>query len=101
MLLKPGSDIKYINNIYNYIDYFDKLYKLFKRYTCMKYFVGDIVKFQLESGEIREGNVRFIDMIHNKKILYINGFRGCAYKVPEENVISRSSLLKKLFDYSK
>lgn len=58
----------------------------------MKYSVGDIVKFRIESGEIQEGDVQFIDMIHNRKILYINGFRGCAYKVPEKNVISRSSL---------
>ncbi len=58
----------------------------------MKYSVGDIVKFQLESGEIQEGDVRFIDMAHNRVILYINGFRGCAYKVPEKNVISRSCL---------
>ncbi len=61
----------------------------------MKYSVGDIVKFQLESGEIQEGDVRFIDMTHNREILYINSFRGCAHKVPEKSVISRSCLWKK------
>lgn len=31
----------------------------------MKYSSGDIVQFKLESGEIQEGNVLFIDMTHN------------------------------------
>ena len=55
----------------------------------MKYSVGDIVKFKLESGEIQEGDVQFIEKRRNEEILYINSFTRWAYKIPEKRVVSR------------
>ncbi|VVB90425.1 Uncharacterised protein [uncultured archaeon] len=55
----------------------------------MKYAIGDIVRFKLESGEVQEGDVQFVDRSVNENILYINGFCRWAYKVPEKRIISR------------
>jgi hypothetical protein len=60
----------------------------------MKYSVGDIVKFKLESGEIEKGDVQFIEEKRRKKILYINSFSRWAYKVPEQRIISRVRVKK-------
>jgi len=55
----------------------------------MKYAVGDIVKFKLESGEIQKGNVQFIEKKSKGEIFYINSFNRWAYKVPDKRIISR------------
>ncbi len=55
----------------------------------MKYSRGDIVKFKLESGEIQEGDVQFVEKRHNGDLLYINSFTRWAYKVPDERVVAR------------
>ncbi len=55
----------------------------------MKYTIGDIVRFKLESGEVQEGDVQFVERSMNEDILYINGFCRWAYKIPEKRVISR------------
>ena len=60
----------------------------------MKYSVGDIVKFKLESGEIEEGDVRFVEKRRNGEILYINSFSRWAYKVPEKRVVKRVRVKK-------
>ncbi len=61
----------------------------------MKYSIGDIVKFKLESGEVHEGDVQFIEKNINEDILYINGFSGWAYKIPEKRVVSRVAVKNK------
>ena len=55
----------------------------------MNYSVGDIVRFKLESGEVQEGDVQYIEKNIDEKILYINSFKKWAYKVPETRVISQ------------
>ena len=55
----------------------------------MKYSIGDIVRFKVGSSEIQKGNVQFIEKSKNENILYVNGFGGWAYKIPEINVLSR------------
>ena len=55
----------------------------------MKYSVGDIVKFKLGSGEIEEGDVRFVEKKRSGQILYINSFSRWAYKVTEKRIIKR------------
>ncbi len=55
----------------------------------MKYYIGDIVKFKLESGEIQEGDVQYIESTIRENILYINSFSGWAYRVPEKSIVSR------------
>ena len=54
----------------------------------MKYSRGDIVRFRIGADEIQEGEVQVIEEEHNEDILYINGFSGWAYKVPEERIVS-------------
>lgn len=51
----------------------------------MEYSSGDIVKFQLESGEIQEGDVRFIERCRNEDILFISSFNRW---VPENRIIA-------------
>jgi hypothetical protein len=60
----------------------------------MKYSIGDIVKFKLESGEIEKGDVQFIEKKRRERILYINSFSRWAYKVPEKRIISRVRVKK-------
>ncbi len=60
----------------------------------MKYSVGDIVKFKLESGEIQEGDVRYVEKKRDEEILYINSFSKWAYKVPEKRVVRRVRVRK-------
>ncbi len=60
----------------------------------MKYTKGDIVKFKLESGEVHEGDVQYIETTRRGDLLYINSFNRWAYKVPEKRVISRTNLKK-------
>jgi hypothetical protein len=55
----------------------------------MKYSRGDVVKFKLQSGEIEEGDVQFVEKRRNEEILYINSFSRWAYKVPEKRVLRR------------
>lgn len=55
----------------------------------MNYSVGDIVRFKLESGEVQEGNVQYVERNIDEEILYINSFKKWAYKVPEKRVISQ------------
>jgi hypothetical protein len=58
----------------------------------MKCSIGDNVRFKLESGEVQEGNVQFVEKGRNEATLYVNGFCRWAYKVPENRVISRVPL---------
>ncbi len=54
----------------------------------MKYTIGEIVRFKAGS-ELLEGDVQFVERNANEDILYVNGFCGWAYKVPEGKVVSR------------
>ncbi len=54
----------------------------------MKYTKGEIVRFKAGS-ELLEGDVQFVERNANEDILYVNGFCGWAYKVPEGKVVSR------------
>lgn len=60
----------------------------------MKYSKGDIVKFKLESGEVHEGDVQYIESTRRGEILYINSFNRWAYKVPEKRIISLTNQKK-------
>ena len=60
----------------------------------MKYSKGDIVRFKLQTGEVQEGDIQFIERTRRGEILYINSFNRWAYKVPEKRVISRVRLKK-------
>ena len=55
----------------------------------MKYSIGEIVRFKIGSGDVIEGNVQFVEKSADENILYINGFCGWAYKVPEKKVVSK------------
>ena len=54
----------------------------------MKYNIGDIVRFKLESGEVQEGNIQFIEKNRYDETFYINSFNRWAYKIPGRNIIS-------------
>lgn len=54
----------------------------------MKYTIGDNVRFKLESGEVQEGNIQFIEKSRYEEIFYINSFSRWAYKVPGRKIIS-------------
>lgn len=54
----------------------------------MKYFTGDIVKFKLESGEIMEEDVEFIERGYCEDIVYVSSFNRWD-RVPENRIISR------------
>ncbi|MFZ3382365.1 MAG: hypothetical protein WA144_00420 [Candidatus Methanoperedens sp.] len=58
-----------------------------KNSDSMEYSTGDIVKFKLESGEIQEGDVRFIERSRNEDILYISSFNRWD-RVPENRIIA-------------
>ncbi len=60
----------------------------------MKYSRGDVVKFKLESGEVHEGDVQFVEERRNGEVLYINSFSRWAYKVPDERVVKRVRVKK-------
>lgn len=66
-----------------------KLKEIKKASEYMRYSRGDIVRFRVGSDEIQEGEVQVIEEDHNEDILYINGFCGWAYKVPERSIVSR------------
>ncbi len=53
----------------------------------MEYSTGDIVKFKLESAEIQEGDVQFIERRRNEDILYISSFNRWD-RVPENKIIA-------------
>jgi len=50
--------------------------------------IGDIVRFKLESGEVQEGNIIFIEKSRYEETFYINGFSRWAYKIPGKEIIS-------------
>ena len=54
----------------------------------MKYTIGDNVRFKLESGEVQEGNIQFIEKSRYEEIFYINSVSRWAYKVPGKRIIS-------------
>ncbi|MDD5615175.1 MAG: hypothetical protein PHH85_03140 [Candidatus Methanoperedens sp.] len=54
----------------------------------MEFSTGDTVKFKLESGEIQEGDVLFIERRLREDILYINCSDRRAYRVPGKKIIS-------------
>ncbi len=58
----------------------------------MEISTGDIVKFKLESGEVIEGDVQFIERRRIEDILYISSFNRWD-RVPENRIIAR--LLKR------
>jgi len=60
---------------------------------CVEFSTGDIVKFKLESGEILEGDVRFIERSRNEDILYISSFNRWD-RVPENRIIERVPVCK-------
>lgn len=53
----------------------------------MKHTIGDAVRFRLESGEVQEGNIQFIEKGNSEEIYYINSSRW-AYKISGEKIIS-------------
>ncbi|HEX7627933.1 MAG TPA: hypothetical protein VF354_03315 [Candidatus Methanoperedens sp.] len=57
----------------------------------MKYSIGDIVKFKIGSIETDKGEVKFIEEDSYENTLYINGYSGWAYKVPEKKIVSLCS----------
>jgi len=54
----------------------------------MKYTIGANVRFKLESGEVEDGNIQFIERNRNEEIYYINGSSRWAYKIPGRKIIS-------------
>ena len=54
----------------------------------MKYAIGDTVRFKLESGEVEEGNIQFIEKNRSEETFYINSFNNWAYKVSGRKIIS-------------
>jgi len=53
----------------------------------MKYTIGDNVRFKLESGEVQDGNIQFIEKGKYEEIFYINSSSRWAYKVPRKRII--------------
>ena len=53
----------------------------------MIYNIGDTVRFKLESGEVQDGNIQFIEKNKNEEIFYINSFSRWAYKIPGKKII--------------
>jgi len=41
----------------------------------------DAVRFKLESGEVQEGNIQFIEKGNSEEIYYINSSNRWAYKI--------------------
>ena len=54
----------------------------------MTYNLGDKVRFKLESGEVHDGNIQFIEKNKNEEIYYINSSSRWAYKILGEKIIS-------------
>lgn len=54
----------------------------------MKYTIGDAVRFRLDTGEIEEGNIQYIEKGGCDEIYYINSFNRWAYKIPGKKIIS-------------
>jgi hypothetical protein len=54
----------------------------------MKYTIGDTVRFKLESGEVQEGNIQFIEKNRSEETFYINSFSNWAYKVSGRKIIT-------------
>ena len=54
----------------------------------MKYTIGDAVRFKLESGDVEEGNIQFIEKGNSEEIYYINSSNKWAYKIPGKKIIS-------------
>ena len=57
----------------------------------MIYTIGDNVRFKLESGEVQDGNIQYIEKNKNEEIYYINSFSRWAYKIPAKKIISQFS----------
>jgi len=55
----------------------------------MKYTIGDAVRFKLESGEVQEGNIKYVEKSKYEEIYYINSFKRWAYKIPGKKIISK------------
>jgi len=55
----------------------------------MAYTIGNNVRFKLESGEIQEGNIQFIEKSKYEEIFYINSFNRWAYKISGKRIISQ------------
>lgn len=55
----------------------------------MKYTIGDVVRFKLESGEVHEGDIQYVENSSHDKIYYINSFNRWAYKIPGKKIISQ------------
>jgi hypothetical protein len=55
----------------------------------MIYTIGDNVRFKLESGEVQEGNIQFIEKNRYEEIFYINSFNRWAYKITGKKIISQ------------
>lgn len=53
----------------------------------MIYNIGDTVRFKLESGEVQEGNIIFIEKCKYEETFYINSFSRWAYKIPGKKII--------------
>lgn len=54
----------------------------------MKHTIGEAVKFKLESGDVEEGNIQFIENGNSEEIYYINSTNKWAYKVSGKKIIS-------------
>jgi len=55
----------------------------------MRYTIGDAVRFKLESGEVQEGNIQFIEKSSCEEIYYINSYNKWAYKIPGKKIVSQ------------
>jgi hypothetical protein len=53
----------------------------------MIYNIGDTVRFKLESGEVQNGNIQFIEKNKNEEMFYINSSNRWAYKIPGKKII--------------
>lgn len=54
----------------------------------MKYTIGDSVRFKLESGEVQQGDIQFIEKSNYEEIFYINSYNRWAYKIPGKRIVS-------------
>lgn len=79
----------------SYFLWIRKLPHLIKRGEYMKYTIGDVVKFKLDSGEVHEGNIQYVEKSSYEEIYYINSFNRWAYKIPGNKIISQITNLPK------
>jgi len=49
--------------------------------------IGDNIRFKLESGEVQDGSIQFIEKNKNEEIYYINSSSRWAYKIPGRKII--------------